>query len=55
MILDSINIEIIAKSHQILKNKVKYILIGNIIDLKKYLKKISSNLRINEVYDPIKF
>ena len=52
---DSINIEIIAKSHQILKNKVKYILIGNIIDLKKYLKKISSNLRINEVYDPIKF
>ena len=52
---DSINIEIIAKSHQILKNKIKYILIGNIIDLKKYLKKISSNLRINEIYDPIRF
>ena len=52
---NSINIELIAKSHQLLKKKVKYILIGNIEDLKKYLKRISSNLRINEIYDPIKF
>jgi len=52
---NSINIELIAKSHQILKKKVKYILIGNIEDLNKYLKRISSNLRINEIYDPIKF
>ena len=52
---NSINIELIAKSHQILKKKVKYILIGNIEDLNKYLKRISSNLSINEIYDPIKF
>ena len=35
---NSINIEIIHKSHKFLKNKVKYILLGNIKDLYKYLK-----------------
>ncbi len=52
---NSINIEIICKSHSIIKNKVKYILIGNKIDLIKYLKKINSKLDINEILDPISF
>ena len=53
--LDSINIEIIKKSHKFLKKKVKYILIGNIIDLKKNLKLLSSSLNINQIYDPLNF
>lgn len=53
--LDSINIEIINKSHKYLKKKVKYILIGNIIDLKKNLKLLSSNFNINQIYDPLNF
>ena len=53
--IDSINIELINSSHKKLKNKINYILLGNISDLIKYLKKISSNLQINEVLDPINF
>ncbi len=53
--VNSINIEIIYKSHKNLKNKVNYIMIGNINDLSKYLKKIDSKLKVNEIYDPIKF
>ena len=34
---DSINLELIQKSHKLLKKKVKYILIGNIKDIYKYL------------------
>ena len=49
----SINIELINKSHNFLKNKVKYILIGNKDELSKYLKKISSNISINEIYNPL--
>lgn len=52
---DSINIEIISKSHQSLKNKLKYIIIGNNEELSIYLERLSSNLKINEIYDPIKF
>ena len=52
---DSINIELISKSHFKLKNKVKYILLGNIKDLSNYLKKISSKLIINEIFDPLNF
>ena len=50
---NSINIELIHKSHNFLKNKVEYILIGNKNELTKYLKKISSNLCINEIYNPM--
>ena len=50
--IDSINIEIIHKSHKFLKNKVKYILLGNIKELSKYLKKIQSKLNINEIIIP---
>ena len=53
--IESINIELINSSHKKLKNKINYILLGNISDLIKYLKKISSNLQINEVLDPINF
>ena len=53
--IDSINLELIYKAHKILKNKVQYILIGNIKDLSKYLNKLQSKLNINEIYDPFNF
>lgn len=53
--LDSINIELVSKSHNFLKNKVKYILIGNKIELLNYLEKIKSNLKINLLIDPFDF
>ena len=53
--VDSINIEVIAKSFQNLKFKIKYILIGSKKDLIKYLKKINSNIPVNEINDPIQF
>ena len=52
---DSINLEIVQKSHKLLKNKVKYVLIGNINDIYKYFKKIKSDLKINEIINPINF
>ena len=53
--LDSINLELISKSHKYLKNKVEYILLGNIKDASKYLSKLNSNLEINEIYNPLNF
>ena len=53
--LDSINLEIVQKSHKILKNKIQYILLGNIKDIHQYLKKIKSNLVINEILNPLNF
>jgi len=53
--LDSINLELVHNSHKYLKNKVKYILFGNIKDLSKYLSNINSKLEINEIYNPINF
>ena len=52
---NSINIELICKSHKFLKNKIKYVIIGNINELIKYLLKIRSNLLINEINNPYKF
>ena len=52
---NSINIEIIHKSHKFLKNKVKYILLGNIKELSKYLNKLQSKLDINEIHNPFSF
>ena len=52
---DSINIEIICKSYPLLKNKIKYIIIGNIKDLQKYLKKIKTNIKLKEIIDPYDF
>lgn len=53
--IDSINIELINKSHKRLKNKVDYILLCNINDLSKHLNKLGSRLMINEIYDPLNF
>ena len=52
---NSINLEIIHNSHKFLKNKVKYILLGNINDLSKYLNKLQSKLIINEIHNPLNF
>ncbi len=52
---NSVNIEIIIKSHNYIKNKLKYILIGNILEFKNYLFKIGSNIKVNEILDPISF
>ena len=53
--LDSINLELIHNSHNYLKNKVKYILLGNIKDASKYLSKINSKIEINEICNPLHF
>ena len=53
--LDSINLELIHNSHNYLKNKVEYILLGNIKDASKYLSKINSKIEINEIYSPLNF
>ena len=52
---DSINIEIICKSYPLLKNKIKYIIIGNIEDIQEYLKKIKINIKLKEIIDPYDF
>ena len=53
--IDSINLELIHKSHRLLKNKVQYILLGNINDVNKYLNKLDSKLNINEIINPLDF
>lgn len=52
---NSINIEIIAKSFNSLKNKVNYLIIGSEFKIKKYLEKIQSDLKINSIMDPFNF
>lgn len=52
---NSINLEIIHKSFSYLKNKLEYILIGDINDLKRYLKSINSQIKINEINNPFNF
>jgi 4-hydroxy-L-threonine phosphate dehydrogenase PdxA len=52
---NSINLEIIYKSFSYLKNKLEYILIGDIDDLKNYLNLINSKIRVNEIYNPLSF
>ena len=53
--VNSVNVEIIIKSFQSLKFKIKYVLIGSKKDLIKYLKKINSNIPVNEIIEPINF
>ena len=52
---ESINIEIIVKSHNFLKNKIKYLIICNKSEFCFYLTRIKSKLKVNEILDPIKF
>ncbi len=53
--IDSINIEIIVKSFNKLKDKISYVIICNKLDFLKnnFFKK--NRLKINEIYDPINF
>jgi 4-hydroxythreonine-4-phosphate dehydrogenase len=53
--VNSINIEVIYRSHRHLKDKVEYLLLGNKNDLSLYLGKLSSRIDINEIHDPISF
>ena len=53
--LDSINIELVIKSFYFLKHKVSYILICNKNDFIKSIHFKKSNLKINEILDPINF
>ena len=53
--LNSINIELICKSHKSLKLKVKYIIICNMKDTINALKRISNKLKVNEIFDPLNF
>lgn len=53
--IDSINIEIIAKSFLFLKNKVNYVLIGSYEEIKKYLLKINSPIKIQKINDIFTF
>ena len=53
--VNSTNIEIIIKSFSSLKGNVKYFLLGNINDLKRYMLKLKSKLKINEIYNPLDF
>ena len=52
---DSINIEIIVKSHNFLKEKLQYIIIGSKAELDKYLLKLKTNIKVNNILDPISF
>ena len=51
----SINLEIIAKSHNFIKKKVRYLLIGNYSSAVKYLNKINYNIEIKKVTNPLDF
>lgn len=53
--IDSINIELIFNSFSKLKKKVNYIVICNLEDLKKYKRKSNSNIKLNELSDPLSF
>ena len=53
--IDSINIELILKSHKYLKKKLKYIVICDKSEFYGYIKKIKSKIIINEIIDPLKF
>ena len=53
--IDSINIELIIKSFNFLRNKVNYILICNKEDLVKSIYFKRSNIKINEILDPLNF
>ena len=50
--LKSINLEIIAKSHEYLvQEKIKYILIGDIFKIKEYFDKIKNNNEVIEIFN----
>ena len=52
---NSLNIEIICKSFKRLKKNKSYILLGNINELRKYLRKLRSSIIVNEIINPYNF
>ena len=52
---NSLNIEIICKSFKKLKKNNSYILLGNINELRKYLRKLRSSIMVNEIINPYNF
>lgn len=52
---NSINIELILKSHKFLKKKLNYIVICDKSEFYGYIKKINSKIIVNEILDPLKF
>ena len=52
---NSINIEIILKSHQYLKNKLKYVVVGNSKEIFDFIKKNKFEIKVNEILDPFDF
>ena len=52
---NSINIEIVVKSHQYLKNKLKYVVIGNYKEILNFTKKNKFEIKVNEILDPFDF
>lgn len=53
--LESINLEIICKSHKFLKKKIYYIIVCNIKEVKTSLKKLTFKIKLKEVLDPFNF
>ena len=52
---NSINIEIVCKAFPKIKKYIRYIIIGNKCELQKYLIRIKSKLKINEIINPLNF
>ncbi len=52
---NSINIEVISKAFPKINNNIRYIIIGNKLELQKYLIRIKSKLSINDINDPFNF
>ncbi len=52
---NSINIEVICKAFPKINNNIRYIIIGNKLELQKYLIRIKSKLSINDINDPFNF
>lgn len=53
--IDSINLELIFRSFNKIKNKVKYLVIGNIYEAYQYSRRVKKVIEINEVFDPLNF
>ena len=52
---NSVNLEIISKSHEFIKKKTRYLLIGNYSFSLNYLKKINCNIDLKKINNPLDF
>ena len=53
--IDSINLELIFSSFKKIKNKVNYIVVGNIYEAHNYSIKLKKKIQINEIFNPLNF